>query len=115
MIIIPTFNERENIRQLYDRIRKVLPDIPVLFVDDSNDGTDEEIEKIQSADKNIHLIHRPNKRGFATAYLDGFEFVFKFNPQFIVTMDGDLSHPPEKIPELLQQVRLGFVAVGSRY
>ncbi|HEX9502948.1 MAG TPA: glycosyltransferase [Patescibacteria group bacterium] len=117
MIIIPTYNERKNIRMLVGRIRAVLAEIPILFIDDnSQDGTGQEIKNLQLTDPNIHLITRPGKAGFASAYLDAFKFVLKnLNPEFIVTMDADLSHPPEKLPELINIAKEGDVGIGSRY
>ncbi|MBX4187276.1 MAG: glycosyltransferase [Candidatus Doudnabacteria bacterium] len=117
MIIIPTYNERKNIRSLVERIRVKLPEIPVVFVDDNSpDGTSDEIRSLQSTDPNIQLIQRPGKAGFASAYLDGFKYILsQSNPEFVVTMDADLSHPPEKLPELIAQARLGKVGIGSRY
>ncbi len=116
MIIIPTYNEQRNIRQLVGRIRKVLPDIPVLFVEDSSpDGTAQEIKNIQFEDKNIHMLMRPKKSGFASAYLDGFKKVKDFNAEYVVTMDADLSHPPEQLIDMINLAKEGKVAVGSRY
>jgi dolichol-phosphate mannosyltransferase len=117
MIIIPTYNERKNIRILVGRIRAVLPEIPILFVEDNSpDGTGSEIKDLQTQDQNIHMLARATKAGFASAYLDGFRFVLQnFNPDFVITMDADLSHPPEKLSELIEQVRMGKVAIGSRY
>ncbi len=117
MIIIPTYNERKNIRLLVGRIRAQLPDTEILFVDDSSkDGTAEEIKSLQQKDQNIKIMSRPGKAGFASAYMDAFKFVLeKHNPEFIVTMDADLSHPPEKLPELVQIAKEGKVGIGSRY
>ncbi len=117
MIIIPTYNERMNIKILISRIRTVLPKIQILIIDDNSaDGTGDEIKVLQQTDPNIHLITRPAKAGFASAYVDGFKFALKeFNPEFIVTMDADLSHPPEKIPTLIEIAKSGKVGIGSRY
>ncbi len=117
MIIIPTYNERKNIRSLVFRIRQILPQIPILFVDDNSpDQTAEEIKEIQKNDSNIYLLSRPAKGGFASAYLDGLRLALsKYNPQFIVTMDADLSHPPEKLPEIIEIINSGKVGIGSRY
>ncbi len=117
MIIIPTYNERKNIRPLVGRIRNVLPEVEILFVEDSSpDGTAEEIKELQNEDKNIHLLSRSAKAGFASAYLDGFHYALdKFNPDIIVTMDADLSHPPERLPELIALAKEGKIAIGSRY
>lgn len=117
MIIIPTYNERKNLGVLVARIRALLPAIPILFVDDNSpDGTSDEIKILQELDKNIHLLARPSKLGFASAYLEGLNLVLaQHEPEFVVTMDADLSHPPEKLVEMIGLAKNGKVAIGSRY
>src|ERR1044072_8567626 len=109
MIIIPTYNERRNIDPLLSRIRRVLPSEPILFVDyNSPDGTTEEIKNLQKLDSKIFLLHRSGKLGFASAYISGFEKILAdHHPEYVVTMDGDLSHPPEKLPEMIGLAQSG--------
>jgi dolichol-phosphate mannosyltransferase len=121
-VVIPTYNERENIGALVERISQVqvtLPDLQVhiLFVDDgSPDGTASEVESQASAHGNIHLLQRPEKRGIGTAYLDGFkEAIDRVDASIFVQMDADLQHPPEKITELVRALASVDVVLGSRY
>lgn len=120
-IVIPTYNERENIKQLLDRINDVIQrsehNINVLFVDDSSpDGTSLIIESLSSTYRFVSLLKRGKKMGLGSAYIDGFRFVIdKMNPDIIVEMDADLQHPPEKIPELINMVAYGYhVVIASR-
>lgn len=117
MIVIPTYNERKNIRELAARIRKVLPNAPILFVDDdSPDGTGSEIEDLMRSDSLVRLIKRNGKGGLGSAYREGFKQALQDNSsEYVVEMDADLSHHPEALPELLAALREHDVVVGSRY
>lgn len=117
MIIIPTYNERENITELVFRIRKATGSMDILFVDDSSpDGTADEIRLLQSKDQNIQLLSRSKKEGIGPAYRQAMENIINKNfSDFIITMDADLSHPPEKIPEILELLKINSIVVGSRY
>jgi len=122
VVVVPTYNERENVRPLIERIsamrrseREV--DIEVLFVDDSSpDGTGDEVKQAMSRYEFVHLLTRPKKEGIGRAFLDGFRFALeRFDPAVVVQMDGDLQHPPEIIPELIHSVLEGAdVAIASR-
>jgi dolichol-phosphate mannosyltransferase len=117
-VVVPTYNERENIGPLLARIRKVtVPDLQVLFVDDSSpDGTADEIREEMRDDKSIHLLVRDSKKGIGTAHMEGFaESIKTLGADIILEMDADLQQPPEKIPELVAAVEAGAdVAVASR-
>jgi len=116
MIIIPTYNERGNVAELSARIRKALTNEKILFVDDgSPDGTEEEIKKLQAKDPNILLLERGKKLGFASAHLDGFLFALKANEEYIISMDADLSHPAEVLPEMIERLKEYDLVIGSRY
>jgi dolichol-phosphate mannosyltransferase len=117
MIIIPTYNERENVRILVEKIRAAAGDIPILFVDDSSpDGTAAAIRQLQSEYPNILLKVRPEKQGLGAAYRDAFQYVIENNlADFVLSMDADLSHPPEVLPGLLKNLEHSSVVVGSRY
>ena len=116
MIIIATYNERQNISPIISRIRKVLPSVPIVFVDDSSpDGTAEEIRKHQGTDQNIELILRPRKSGFASAHIAGLHKALQSTGDFVITMDGDLSHPPEILPEMIDSLSNHDLVIGSRY
>jgi dolichol-phosphate mannosyltransferase len=117
-VVVPTYNERENIKPLLDRLRKVdFPGLQVLFVDDSSpDGTSDEIRKEITKDPSFHLLVRGTKKGIGSAHIDGFaEAIRELGADVLIEMDADLQQPPEKIPELVSAVSAGAdVAVGSR-
>ncbi|HLQ21393.1 MAG TPA: polyprenol monophosphomannose synthase [Nitrososphaerales archaeon] len=122
VVVVPTYNERENVRPLIERISAVRRserevEIEVLFVDDSSpDGTGEEVNRAMGQYEFVHLLTRPKKEGIGRAFLDGFRFALeRFSPTVVVQMDGDLQHPPEIIPELIHSVLEGAdVAIASR-
>lgn len=116
IIIIPTYNERENIAELVERIFKLnIPDLEIIFVDDNSpDGTGDLISQF-SQKHPIILIPRPSKLGLGSAYIAGFKKALADGADFVFEMDADLSHAPEDIPALLEAVKNGAdLAVGSR-
>lgn len=117
-VVVPTYNERENIGPLLERLRKIsVPDLQVLFVDDSSpDGTADEIRKEMLRDGRVHLLLRGGKRGIGSAHVQGFsEALAEHGADILVELDADLQHPPEKIPDLVAAVQSGAdVAVASR-
>src|SRR5580658_4081314 len=117
MLIIPTYNERDNISTLVSRIRKAAGSEPILFVDDNSpDGTSDEIRRIQSTDPNIHLLQRPGKGGFGSACRDGIKKILRENlDNYMIQMDADLSHPPESLPIMIKLLKTNPVVIGSRY
>ena len=116
MIIIPTYNEKGNVRQLLEKIRRIWPDETVVFVDDSSpDGTGAEIKKIQASDPQVHLISRPGKAGYASAHLAGIAYALERGAETIYTMDADLSHDPEVLALLANALGQADFSIGSRY
>ncbi len=116
MIVIPTYNERGNIRTLTAKIRATLPDMDIVFVDDSSpDQTSEEINQLKVADPKIHLIKRPQKSGFASAHLDGIKYALKSGALQVFTMDADLSHDPSKLAQMIEKLKENDLVIGSRY
>ncbi|MCL5436016.1 MAG: polyprenol monophosphomannose synthase [Patescibacteria group bacterium] len=117
MLVIPTYNEKNNLRDLVKRIRQVLPDMPILFVDDNSpDGTAEEIRGLMSADPAIRLWVRPGKQGLGSAYRETFlKLLDEPGTEYFIAMDADLSHPPEILPEMVRLLGMHPVVVGSRY
>ncbi len=116
-IIIPTYNERENISLLVSQIREHLAEALIYFIDDSSpDGTGEEIERLQTNDNNILLLSRPSKQGLASAYQAGMANVIENNlAEYIITMDADHSHDPKQLPRLISAVGDNDLVIGSRY
>ena len=117
MIIVPTYNERSNIRPLVERIRRAVGDVPILFVDDNSpDGTQAEIAATQKTDAHIYLLARPKKQGLGAAYRAAFERLRRCpGIEFVITMDADVSHNPSELSGLLELIKLHPVVVGSRY
>ncbi len=117
MLIIPTYNERDNIATLVGRIRAAAGDEPILFVDDNSpDGTADEIRRIQRADPNIHLLARPGKGGYGSACRDAIIKILGENlAEYVIQSDADLSHPPELLPRMIEMLQRNPVVIGSRY
>lgn len=119
LIIIPTYNEANNIVRMIDKILSLNEEIDILVVDDgSPDGTAASVKEKQNEYPNrIHLIEREGKQGLGTAYVRGFKYALEHNYEYVCEMDADFSHPPEDVPKLIEAVRSGDcdVAVGSRY
>lgn len=117
-IIVPTYNEKENLRPLVEQLLTQPLDLGVIVVDDgSPDGTGEIADALAAAhDGRVHVIHRAGKLGLGTAYIAGFRQALAEGVDFIVTMDADFSHPPDKIPELVAKAQQGYdLVIGSRY
>lgn len=117
MLIIPTYNERDNVNALVSRIRKAAPREPIFFVDDNSpDGTAAAIRSIQQGDPNIHLMVRPGKGGYGSACRDAIEKILRENlAPYVIQFDADLSHPPELLPQIIEALRTWPVVIGSRY
>ncbi|MBK7379942.1 MAG: polyprenol monophosphomannose synthase [Ignavibacteriales bacterium] len=116
LIIVPTFNELDNITKLIPDLlsRSANPDI--LIVDDNSpDGTAEFIQQLALSNDRIHLIKREKKMGLGTAYIAGFKFALKNNYDFIFEMDADYSHDPKEIPNFLNAIQENDLVLGSRY
>lgn len=119
LVIIPTYNEAENIAELINMVFKQGENIDLLIVDDgSPDGTANIVKRKQTKYENrLHLIEREGKLGLGTAYVRGFQYAIEQGYQFICEMDADFSHNPEDLPKLINEVKSGGadVAIGSRY
>ena len=116
MLIIPTYNERDNIATLVGRIRKAAGKEPILFVDDNSpDGTADEIRRIQATDADVHLLPRPGKGGYGSACRDGIKKVLAENlAPYVIQSDADLSHPPELLPQMIELLKSNDVVIGDR-
>ncbi len=116
IVIIPTYNEAENIEKLVKKIFEVVPNIHVLIVDDNSpDGTAAIIEKLLETEKQLHLIKRKGKLGLGTAYIEGFKYSLERGFDVIFEMDADFSHNPEDLPRFLEAIEDADLVVGSRY
>jgi len=114
IIIIPTYNESENITQLISSIR--LPNCDLLFIDDNSpDGTSNHIKSHPKYNKNIYLIERKNKNGYASACKEGMQFALKKKYKYIVQMDADLSHSGDDLNKLIKLSTSQDLVIGSRY
>ncbi len=116
LVVIPTFNESENIPRLIPLILQQGEGIEVLVVDDSSpDGTGDLVRKIGEKDPRVHLMERAAKMGLGTAYVAGFRYALEGNYDFVFEMDADFSHNPKEIPAFLRKTAEADLVVGSRY
>lgn len=116
-IVIPTYNEKDNIGEIIPTVFKIAPEIGILVVDDNSpDKTSEVVKNLQSQYLNLSLLERPRKEGLGRAYLDAFQTVLKNNEvKNIIMMDADFSHDPKYLPEMLETAKNFDVVIGSRY
>lgn len=116
LIIVPTFNELDNITKLIPDLLSRTANPDILIVDDNSpDGTAEFIQQLAVNNDRIHLIKREKKMGLGTAYIAGFKFALKNNYDFIFEMDADYSHDPKEIPNFLNAIQENDLVLGSRY
>lgn len=117
LVVIPTYNESENIDRVLRRVRGALPDATVLVVDDgSPDGTGDIAEKVGAEIGNIEILRRAEKSGLGSAYRAGFRWGLDRGFDVCVEMDADLSHDPDALPDLVAPLGKGFeLVIGSRY
>ena len=116
VVVVPTFNERENLPRLVPRVLAQDPRLDLLVVDDdSPDGTWRLAEELAEENPRVHVLRRTGDRGLGPAYIDGFRWSLERRYGRIVEMDADLSHPPEHLPEMLEEAEEADVVIGSRY
>jgi len=116
LVIIPTYNERENIEAVIGDIGDLGLDLEILIVDDNSpDGTGELAECLSQRDPGIHVLHRPKKMGLGCAYIEGFKFALEGDYEFIFEMDADFSHDPKTLPRFLEEIQECDLVLGSRY
>jgi dolichol-phosphate mannosyltransferase len=117
LIVLPTYNERENLRAMIEGIGKHAPLAHMVIVDDqSPDGTGELADDLsQEQPEKVFVLHRPGKDGLGRAYVAGFKFALERNYQVIVQMDADLSHDPIYLPDFFKKIDEFDLVVGSRY
>jgi len=116
LVIVPTYNERENIQQIVPAILEQDERIDVLVVDDdSPDGTGDIADRMAADSSRVNVLHRTGKRGLGPAYLDGFRWGLERDYDYFLEMDADFSHDPDHLPDFLRAVGEDRVVVGSRY
>ncbi len=115
LIIIPTYNERENIKELVPEILNMEYNFHILIVDDNSpDGTGEEADKMSEEKERVHVLHRKKKEGLAKAYIAGFKWALKRDFDIVFEMDADGSHAPEALPLFLEKIKNYDLVIGSR-
>src|SRR3989338_7453911 len=116
IVMIPTYNERENISHLLQQVLEIDKDIEVLVVDDNSPaGTWKIVEDMSKKSPRVHLLHRKKRKGRGTAGIDGLRYAIDKRADYIIEMDADFSHNPKYIPEFLNAVKDYDVVIGSRF
>jgi dolichol-phosphate mannosyltransferase len=116
-IVVPTYNEAENLEPLVVAVRQTVPEARILVVDDASpDGTGRIADALAADDDHVHVLHRPGKAGLGVAYVNGFAHALRAGAGYVIEMDADLSHDPADVPRLLARAEAGAdLALGSRY
>lgn len=116
IVVIPTYNERENIVRLAGEILAQDPSIQILFVDDNSpDGTGVLADELAARNERIRVIHRPGKLGLGSAYCEGFKVALGMGADYLIEMDADFSHDPAVLPVFLETIKQCDLVIGSRY
>ena len=116
LIIIPTYNEIENIGKIIEKIYRYQKEVHILIVDDSSpDGTADLVKNLIEKNSQINLLSRPGKMGLGSAYLEGFKYALENGYNFVFEMDADFSHNPKEIPNFLKAIEDNDLVLGSRY
>ena len=115
-VLIPTYNEKENIVPLLKKIYTIVPTINAIIIDaNSNDGTIEDLKKYCKKNSKVSIVHQKKKNGIANAYLEGFQEALKKKAKLIIQMDADFSHDPKSLPTMIQLLQKNQLVIGSRY
>jgi len=116
LIVVPTYNEYENLGPLQEQIFSFAPHTDLLIVDDNSpDGTGNLADELAAANPKIHVIHREGKLGLGTAYIAGFKFAVEHGYDVAFEMDADFSHDPRYLPAFLEAIKQADLVIGSRY
>jgi len=116
LIVVPTYNERENIQPLLDQLLSLPYGLDVLVVDDSSpDGTGDLVAARAALDPRVHLLRRAGKLGLGSAYVAGFRYALEHGAEYVFEMDADFSHDPQAIGEFLEAAKEADLVLGSRY
>lgn len=115
-VIIPTYNEKDNVRQLASAVLEQHPDLQILFVDDNSpDGTGSIIDGLAAENDRIHVLHRSGKLGLGSAYREGFRAALAMGADYLIEMDADFSHDPQMLSLFLSAINGCDLVIGSRY
>ena len=116
LVIIPTYNEAENIANIIDAVLNQSPELSVLVIDDNSpDKTAEIVEKIKNNNPRVYLLNRSSKLGLGTAYIAGFKYAIKNGYEYCFEMDADFSHDPNDLPRFIELIDKYDLVIGSRY
>ncbi len=116
LIIIPTYNELDNLRPLLNEIFTYAPKTDILIVDDNSpDGTGDLADEIHDRNAQVHVLHRPGKQGLGTAYVAGFKYSIEHGYDAAFEMDADFSHDPRYLPDFLKAIEHADLVIGARY
>ena len=116
LIVIPTYNERENITGLIDDVLRIIPTTDILVIDDNSpDGTGQVLDEIHARVPQVRVLHRPGKMGLGTAYVQGFQYAIENGYDLVFEMDADYSHDPRYLPSFFQMAEQADLVIGSRY
>lgn len=116
IVIVPTYNESENLPPLVERLMKLPVEVDLLVVDDNSpDGTGRIADEIAAKNPRVHVMHRQVKNGLGRAYIDGFKWALERRYEFICEMDGDFSHNPDDLPAFLKAAESADLVLGTRY
>lgn len=116
LVVVPTYNEAENVPRLIPAIVGQAPNVEVLIVDDNSpDGTGAMVREMMKTDPRVHLLERSGKMGLGTAYVAGFKYALQHGYEYIIEMDADFSHSPKEIPNFLKKIEEADLVLGSRY
>lgn len=116
LVVIPTYNEKENIRRIASAVFTACPQTDVLFVDDNSpDGTGQIADTMAAEDARVNVVHRPGKQGLGRAYIAGFKWALGRSYEYVFEMDADFSHNPSELPNFLKAAGQADLVLGSRY
>ena len=116
LVVVPTYNERENLRPLAQRLLGLPVPVDLLVVDDNSpDGTGKLADELAAEHSSVHVLHRPEKSGLGRAYIAGFKWALERGYEFVFELDGDFSHNPDDIPMFLEAAHNADLVLGSRY
>jgi len=115
LVCLPTYNEKDNVGPITEAILAATPDVDVLVIDDSSpDGTGRLADELAAREPRVHVLHRIAKDGLGKAYLAGFDWALRRGYEFVLEMDADFSHDPERLPAMLDAIRDADLVLGSR-